>query len=81
VHVYCWCTCTQLQLKSNDTPPTNELDASMEFTLLAKARSNPNLIDTGDVKEEQLGDDMMDFSSGGNNFPAIGVFVKDFQRL
>jgi len=69
---------TQHQIKSNDTPPIDELD--MEFTLLAKARSNPNMMDTGDVKKGQLSDDVMDFLTG-DNFPAFGVSAEDLQRL
>jgi len=58
-------------MKPNDAPPIDKLD--MEFTLLARARSNSNLTDTGDVKEGQLSADVTDFLSG-NNFPASHAF-------
>ena len=78
---YCSCLCIQDQIKPSNAPPVNELD--MEFTLLAEARSNPNLMDTGNVKEGQLSADVMDFLSG-DNFPAshaFGVSADDLLRL
>ncbi|XP_065908394.1 low density lipoprotein receptor adapter protein 1-like [Dysidea avara] len=69
------------QIQPKGSPPVNELD--MEFTLLAEARSHPNLMDTGDVKEGQLSADVTDFLSG-DNFPAshaFGASVDDLLRL
>ena len=74
-------TClSQDPIKPNDAPPSDELD--MEFTLLAKARSIPNLMHTGDVMEQQLSADVMDLLSG-DCFPAshaFGVSAEDMQR-
>ena len=76
-----FCLCIQDQIQPKGSPPVNELD--MEFTLLAEARSHPNLMDTGDVKEGQLSADVTDFLSG-DNFPAshaFGASVDDLLRL
>lgn len=55
----------------------------MEFTFLAEARSNPNLMDTGGVKEGQLSDDVTDFLGGDLTTPsqALGSSADDFMRL
>jgi len=59
----------------------SELDAA--FTLLAEARSNPNLMDTGGVKEGQLSADVMDFLGGDLTTPnqALGSSADDLMRL
>ena len=55
----------------------------MEFTLLAEARSNPNLMDTGGIKEGKLSDDVVDFLGGDLTTPnqALGSSADDLMRL
>lgn len=79
--LHCFCLHLQDQIQPQKNASANELD--MEFTLLAEARSHPNLMDTGDVKKEQLSADVFNFLSG-DNFPAshaYGVSADDLLRL
>lgn len=51
--------------------------------MLAEARSNPHLMDTGGVKEGQLSDDIMEFLGGDLTTPsqALGSSIDDLMRL